>query len=446
MDEDEMNDVIIIGGGPAGAVMGCYLSKLGISNLILEANHHPRPHVGESMVPSTTRIYKELGFLPVLEREGFVHKYGACWHDTAGKEAEIWFNEFPQDGVDQEYTYHGDRGKLDMLLLKHAQSFGSQIIEGVTVKQVLFDERDYACGVRVRVADQEINLPARMVVDASGRGTVLGRQLNLKKKDPIFNQYAVHAWFEGVQRGRSEIADFIHVYFLPVERGWAWQIPISKTVTSIGIVAEKEVFVQSKRDLEGYFNHYVAQNAGLKQALSNARRINDFKSEGDYSYSMEKFVGNGYMLIGDASRFVDPIFSSGVSIALYSAKYGSELIQRAFASGDFSAEALTPYETRMRAGVSIWYEFIRLYYKLLPLFTHFILSKKYRQGIHSLLQGEVYDRSEVPVLAAMRQYIETVEKTENHVFRSRLTSIPIDDLPGLMPEDVAGLTGSVLGS
>ncbi len=231
------------------------------------------------------------------------------------------------------------------------------------------------------------------------------------------------------------------MYFLPVERGWAWQIPINDRVTSIGIVAEKEVFVQSKRDLEGYFQHYVEQNVELKKALANAVRINEFKSEGDYSYSMEKFVGNGFMLIGDAARFVDPIFSSGVSIALYSAKYGSAQIQTAFETGDFSAAAFAPYETRMRAGVSIWYEFIRLYYKLLPLFTHFILSKKYRQGIHSLLQGEVYDRSDVPVLAAMRQYIETVEKTDNHILRSRLTSMPIDDLPGLRPEDVAGLTG-----
>lgn len=437
-----MNEVIIIGGGPAGSVMGCYLSKMGIPNVILEANHHPRPHVGESMVPSTTRVYKDIGFLPVLEREGFVHKYGASWHDTAGNEADIWFNEFPQDGIDQEYTYHGDRGKLDMLLLKHAHSLGSEVIQGATVKQVLFDENQCARGVRVRIADQEVDLQARMVVDASGRGTLLGRQLNIKKKDPIFNQYAVHAWFEGVNRGRPQTADFIHVYFLPVERGWAWQIPINDRVTSVGIVAEKEVFVQSKRDQASYFQYYVEQNLGLKQALANAVRVNDFKSEGDYSYSMEKFVGNNFILVGDAARFVDPIFSSGVSIALYSAKYGSAQIQQAFQTGDFSAEAFMPYETKMRGGVSIWYEFIRLYYKLLPLFTHFILSKKYRQGIHSLLMGEVYDRKDVPVLAAMRQYIETVEKTENHVFRNKLTSIPIDDLPGLSLDDLSGLMDS----
>ncbi len=425
-----MNQVIIIGGGPAGSVMGSYLSMAGIKNIILESAIHPRPHVGESMVTSSTRVYDEIGFLPTMEKEGFPHKYGASWHDIKGKGAShIWFDEFPQDGINQPYTYHVDRGKLDLLLLKHAESLGSEIYQGVTVKQVLFNERDYATGVRVKIADQEVDLSARMIVDASGRNTLLGRQLGIKKKDPIFNQYAVHAWFENVNRGDPETAEFIHIYFLPVERGWAWQIPITDKITSMGIVAEKEVFVEAKGDVEGYFYKYAHSNEGLKHALSEARRINDFKQEGDYSYAMDKFVGNGFVLIGDAARFVDPIFSSGVSIALYSAKYASQFIRQAFETGDFSESAFKPYEIKMRAGVSVWYEFIRLYYKLLPLFTHFIQSKKYRLEVLRLLQGEVYDRKEVPVLAAMRQYIETVEKTENHLLRSKLTSIPIDDLP-----------------
>ncbi|WP_322791771.1 NAD(P)/FAD-dependent oxidoreductase [Bellilinea sp.] len=425
-----MNQVIIIGGGPAGSVMGSYLSLAGIKNIILESAIHPRPHVGESMVTSSTRVYNEIGFLPTMEKEGFPHKYGASWHDIKGTGAShIWFDEFPQEGISQPYTYHVDRGKLDLLLLKHAEKLGSEVYEGVTVKQVLFDEHGYAVGVRAKFADQEIDLPTRMIVDASGRNTLLGRQLGIKKKDPIFNQYAVHAWFENVKRGEPDTADFIHIYFLPVERGWAWQIPINDHITSMGIVAEKEVFMESKGDIEGYFYKYANSNEGLKMALSEARRINEFKQEGDYSYSMDKFVGDGFMLIGDAARFVDPIFSSGVSIALYSAKYGSQFIRQAFETGDFSEAAFKPYEMKMRAGVSVWYEFIRLYYKLLPLFTHFIQSKKYRLEVLRLLQGEVYDRKEVPVLAAMRQYIETVEKTENHLLRSKLTSIPIDDLP-----------------
>jgi len=134
-----MDDVIIIGGGPAGSTAGSYLSKAGIKNVIFESSNHPRAHVGESMVTSTTRVFRDIGFLEVMEREGFVRKYGASWHAPNGREFAIEFKEFPQPGVDQDYTYHVDRSKLDLLLLKHAEKLGSKVYQGVHVKQVLFD-------------------------------------------------------------------------------------------------------------------------------------------------------------------------------------------------------------------------------------------------------------------------------------------------------------------
>jgi FADH2 O2-dependent halogenase len=255
---------------------------------------------------------------------------------------------------------------------------------------------------------------------------VLGRQLRLMVKDPLFNQYAIHAWFEGVDRGPGSSRDHIHIYFLPIERGWVWQIPINETVTSMGVVVEREAFRQANQDLESFFREQLQTNDNLAEAMRSATRINEFKTEGDYSYSMSQFTGNGFVLIGDAARFVDPIFSSGVSIALYTAKYASEQIRLAFEQGDFSREMFLPYEEKVRGGVNIWYEFIRLYYKLLPLFTHFIASKEHRLQVLQLLQGEVYDRGEVPVLKAMRDYIEKVENAEDHILRSSLTSMPID--------------------
>jgi FADH2 O2-dependent halogenase len=421
-----MNDVIIIGGGPAGSAIGSYLSMAGIKNIIIESSNHPRPHVGESMVTSSTRVYKEIGFLETMEREGFIHKYGASWHAPNGKEFAIEFGEFPQEGVDQDYTYHVDRGKLDLLLLKHAEKLGSKVYQGVHVKQVLF-ENGHASGVKANFSGKEIDLPARFVVDATGRSTLIGNQLKLKVKDPIFNQYAVHAWFSNVNRGEPHTADFIHIYFLKVERGWVWQIPINHEITSVGVVVDRNVYVGAQKDLEAFFNQHIISNPDLAQAMSKAQRVNEFKTEGDYSYSLSKFVGNSYLCVGDAARFVDPIFSSGVSVALYSAKYASERIRNAFETGDFSEEALRPYEDRLRAGVGIWYEFIRLYYKLLPLFTHFIQSKDHRLEVLRLLQGEVYDRSQVPVLEAMRKYIEAVEKSDSHLMRGMLTDISIDD-------------------
>jgi 1H-pyrrole-2-carbonyl-[peptidyl-carrier protein] chlorinase len=200
-----MSDVIIIGGGPAGSMLGSYLSMAGISNTIFESAIHPRPHVGESMVTATTRVFQEIGFLETMEREGFIRKYGASWHPPSRTgEFAIEFGEFPQEGIHQDYTYHVDRRKFDLLLLKHAEALGTKIYQGIPVTKVLFDS-SRATGVRIRVHDKDIDLPAKIVVDASGRNTMLGRQLGLKRKDPIFNQYAVHAWFENVDKGTAPL-------------------------------------------------------------------------------------------------------------------------------------------------------------------------------------------------------------------------------------------------
>ena len=163
-----------------------------------------------------------------------------------------------------------------------------------------------------------------------------------------------------------------------------------------------------------------------EKAMAGATRIHDFKSEADYSYSMTQFSGDGYLLVGDAARFVDPIFSSGVSVAAYSAKYAVDAILPTLETGDVSGEAFAEYEMKVRSGVGVWYEFIRLYYKMMHLFTIFIEDDEHRHQVLQLLQGEVYQRDGVPVLDAMREMIHKVESTPNHLWQQYLTDIPID--------------------
>lgn len=410
------NEIIIMGGGPGGAALGCYLSMAGISNTIIESKVFPRDHVGESMVTATTRIFEDIGFLETMEKQGFVRKYGASWHPTAARAAlHVEFCEIVQEGINQDYTYHVDRSHFDQLLLKHAEKLGSTVLQGVRVRKVLF-KKDTAVGVKVRVAQSDLDIPAKIVVDATGRQTLLGNQLRLRCTDPDFNQFAVHAWFDNVDRG--DRGDNIH--FLPINRGWIWQIPISEKITSIGVVAEKDLFKEGKGDYESWFERLSNSAPDVARAMNRARRINELKVEADYSYHMQSFVGNGWMLVGDAARFVDPIFSSGVSVAMHSGKFASEQIAQALAADDVSKPALIPYEKRLKMGTAIWYEFIRLYYKLLPIFTVFISKPEYRLQVIQLLQGDVYDRQDAPVLQAMRDFIGAVEQSEDHLLRPYL--------------------------
>ncbi len=408
-------EVIIIGGGPAGATLGAYLAKAGIDHLILDKAVHPRRHVGESLVCSTTRLFEEIGFLPVMEREGFVRKYGANWvHWDDGGQCALRFREIPELGISQDYTYHVDRGRFDQLLLQHAENCGSRVLQGAHVERVEFGPGGEVVGVNVQHAGASRFLRCRLVADASGRNTVLGTQLKLKKKDPSFDQFAVHGWYEGVQRGEPDNADFIHVYLLPVPRGWAWQIPITETITSIGVVTDGAGFVKARESVDDFFARHVAMNPVLVERMAGARRIHDFCRDGNYSYVMDKIAGDGWVLVGDAARFVDPIFSSGVSVAMESASRAAEAIRSALSTEDLSAASFAEYERAIRGGCDVWREFVLLFYRLPPLFFSLLKQPEARLAALRLLQGEVYDRGSDPFLEQMRREIQTVADTPDH--------------------------------
>jgi ABC-type nitrate/sulfonate/bicarbonate transport system ATPase subunit/flavin-dependent dehydrogenase len=415
-------EVIIIGGGPAGSTMGAYLARAGIDHIILDKAVHPRRHVGESLVCSTTRILQDIDFLPTMEREGFVHKKGASWFHWADRQPHlIRFREIPEMSITQDYTYHVDRGRFDKMLLEHAESRGSRVIQGAHVERVEFGPDGAACGVRLHHAGLHSSLRAKVIVDASGRNSVLGTQLKLKRKDPQFNQFAVHSWFEGVDRGDPETADYIHIHMLPVPRGWAWVIPIDPQVTSVGIVTEGSAFVKSGQSVEEFFARHVASNKVFAERMAKARRLDPFTREGNYSYVMDRFVGDGWMLVGDAARFVDPVFSSGVSVAMESAKRGADALIAALAKNDVSSASFADYEKTQRSAVDIWREFVLMFYRLPPLFLDLISKQDSRVQVLRLLQGEVFDRQTVPILDHMRSVIGRVQDDPAHPWRASLT-------------------------
>ena len=384
-----MREIVILGAGPAGLTLGCYLADAGIPCLMVERTHHPRPHVGESLMPATVRIFREIGFLPVMEAADFPRSGGVVYHTGGRDSVAIAYSEFPQEGVAQEYTYHVDRSKLDLLLLKHAENLGCRILQGADVREVVFDPEGRATGVRAAIADQEVLLPAKVVVDAGGRGTKLGRQLGLRRDDPVRDQFALHAWFVDVDRGRRATELYTHVYFLPELRGWAWQAPIHPEITSIGLVADKTLYQESGRDVEGFFAWGLGRNEALAKATHRAGRINDLKGEANYGYRLERVCGDGWLAIGDAARFLDPIFSSGVSVAMHAARFAAERIQVAVESGDFGRSTFLPYEDGLFAGATVWDDFVGLFYRDRPAFMHMLESPEHRPAALRLIQGDV---------------------------------------------------------
>jgi ABC-type nitrate/sulfonate/bicarbonate transport system ATPase subunit/flavin-dependent dehydrogenase len=409
-EEERSADVVIVGGGPAGAILGAYLARAGIDHMILDKAVHPRPHVGESLLCATTRVFQEIDFLEVLEGGSFVRKQGALWtHFEEERAVPLPFQTIPHLGIDRPWSWHVDRSRFDDALLRHAAAQGSRVLEGAQVERVEFDAAGRALGVVVRDGERRRLLRSRIVVDATGRGTLLGNQLRLKRTDPSFRQFAVHGWFEGVDRGEAGTADWIHLHVLPGPRAWAWQIPISAAVTSVGVVCESDAFPKAAEDLDRFFAEAVASSPPLAQRMAGARPLDALQREGNYSYAMERLAGDGWLLVGDAARFVDPLFSSGLSVAAESARAAAAAIAGALSRDDVSGAAFAGYERHLRAGLEVWREFIGLYYRLPRAFLALLADPGERELLRQVLQGDVYEGGAGPGLVRLRAEIERAE-------------------------------------
>ena len=392
-------DVVIIGGGPAGAALGTYLSLAGVDHMIIDKSHHPRAHVGESLSFSATGILRELGFLRQMENERFTTKQGVSWTTWfAEDQVDFWYDELEEGGL----AFQVDRAKFDEMFLRFARESGSRVFSGATVDRVNLNRAHQATGVTVKIGESRFSLNSRLVVDASGRQGVLGHQLGLVRQSSGYPQFAVHSWFSNV-RSNAATANNTHIHLLPIKRGWAWQIPITDKITSVGIVSGREHHVKSGEDVEQFFRWTVGLNPTLAERMSDAKRLREIRMDGNYCYTMDRFVGDGWLLAGDAAYFVDPIFSSGVSDALHSAKFAAQAICEALAHGEMGESSFSAYEELMRGGLGVWQNFVGLFYDVGPIFSRVLVDSALRASALRVSEGDVYNETASRTVAQLKE-------------------------------------------
>jgi FADH2 O2-dependent halogenase len=278
--------------------------------------------------------------------------------------------------------------------------------------------------VRVQDAGGERLLRARLVVDASGRGTFLGSKLRLKRNDPALRQFAVHGWFEGVERGPADVADWIHLHVLPGTRAWAWQIPIREGVTSVGVVTGDADFPKAGESVAEFFARQVASSPALARSMAGAKPLGELVREGNSGYAMEHYAGDGWLMVGDAARFVDPIFSSGISVAAESAREAAQAIGRALAAGDTGAESFAAYAARLSRGIETWRQLVLLYYRLPRQVLALLDAPADRAALQQVLQGTVFDAEPPALLERLRRAVAEVEADPGHPWHGELQPGP----------------------
>jgi len=344
--QEMATEVLVVGGGPAGSTIAALLARRGRQVLLVERDRHPRFHIGESLLPANLPILERLGVLEEVRKIGVI-KHGADFpaHNARG------FHVFRFDralGPTPPYAFQVKREDFDLLLFRHAASLGADAREGARVRDVHFEPE----GVRAEVEAEDgkrLVVRARYLVDATGRDALLGRQLGLRRKHPIHQSAALFAHFRGVAARDGEDAGNISIYVH--DDGWAWMIPLRDGVFSIGIVARPQLFQRRREPREQLLRQILEGIPQIRERMSRAEMAGNLHATGNYSYLCDRLAGRNWIMIGDAGAFVDPIFSTGVYLAMRSAERGADVVDASLSRPEREVSYQRAYEREVWTGL-----------------------------------------------------------------------------------------------
>jgi geranylgeranyl reductase family protein len=399
-------DVIVIGAGPAGSTTAALLAEKGHRVLVLEKEKFPRYHVGESMMPFCWHTLDRLGLISKMEEIGFQQKHSVQFVTTDGIISKPFYF-FEHDEHPSAVTWQVERMEFDQMIVERARENGAEVREQHRVLDVIRDAEGRIVGVK---AEDHAGVPhdfyARVVVDASGRDCLVSSKSRWRKRDPELNKIAIWTYFEGAMRDPGLDAGSTTVAYVP-EKGWFWYIPMRNNRISVGIVAERDYLYRDTRDPAEIMAREIGENEWIKEHLSVGQQVGEYWVTGEYSYRSNYCASDGVLLVGDAFAFLDPVFSSGVFLALKSGEIAADAIHKALSVGDTSAEQFRQYGEDLCLAIERMRKIVYAFYH--PEFSFGKLVKMHpelRPTLTDLLVGNIFIDQFDELFDAVREICE----------------------------------------
>lgn len=407
MAPDSAYDVIVVGGGPAGSTAAALTAAGGLKVLLVDREKFPRFRVGESLMPATYWTLDRLGVLDKMRCSDFPNKHSVQFFSKSGRgSSPYYFSKV--EPTESAQTWQVRRREFDHMLFRNAAEKGAAVFEEVRVHDVLMDG-DTATGIRAEFADGEKReISAKVVVDATGQSALIAKKLKLRRTDPNLKHCAFFTRFKGAKRGEGLDEGATLIMHTDNEKSWFWYIPQPDDVVSVGVVGSLEHLVKGRsNDPQEVFAEELARCRPLQERIEGAEQEHEVRVLKDFSYASTRIAGNGWVLAGDAFGFIDPIYSSGVFLALKGGEMAADSILDAFAADDLSAARLGRHGVEFVAGVDALRKLVYAYYD--PDFSIAEFLKRYpeqEENLVHLLIGNVYRKDVTPLLRAMDEYRE----------------------------------------
>ncbi|MBB08213.1 MAG: alkylhalidase [Roseibacillus sp.] len=406
--ENQSCDVIVVGGGPCGASAAALLADKGHRVILLEKEKFPRYHVGESLMPFCYFTLERLGVLDQMEEHAFVKKHSVQFVTKDGKISDPFYF-FQHLDHPAATTWQVERSVFDEMLLRNAERKGVEVREETEVRSFTY-EGDQVTGVTARGKDgADYTLQAPVTLDCSGREALFLRKKQWRRRDPQLNKIAIWTLYKGAKRDEGLDEGATTVAYVD-GRGWFWNIPLRNNIVSSGIVAERDYLYRDTRDLREIYEREIAENSWVREHLGEGEQFGEYWVTGEYSYRGEHCASDGLVMAGDAFAFLDPVFSSGVFLALKSGEMAADAISEALEQGDVSAGQFAGYGEKLCRMIEVMRKLVYAFYD--EDFSFAKLIKKHeeiRPMLTDCLIGDLDGKDYGPLAEAMSDFASLPE-------------------------------------